>query len=109
MGKPFGDFIVMKDYITFLTIHDNSKFYKNGYNEGKKIAIWSKRGKNLLTSEMFDDFIKNVHFDIVECPYDDCNEPVESKKQIRKAMERTKSFVDWFFDEQRQKTEVISF
>lgn len=106
MGKPFGNFIAMKDYITYLSIHDNSKIYQTGYNEGKKIAIWSKRGKNLITSEVFEEFIKSVHFDVVECPYDDFNEVVESKKQIKKAIERTKNFVDWFFGEKTEKPQV---
>lgn len=109
MGKPFGNFIAMKDYITFLSLHDNSKIYQSGYNEGKNVAVWSKRGKTLVSSEIFDEFIKNVHFDIVECPYDDIEGPIDSKKQIRKAIERTKNFVDWFFRNELEKTTVQHF
>lgn len=92
----------MNDYFTYLPIHDSSKQELTGFNEGKKIAIWSKKGKNLITSDVFAEFVNNIQFDLAECPYDDQNSYIESKKAIRKCYERTKQFVDHLFNEEQK-------
>ena len=66
-------------------------------SEGKRVALWSKRGKSLLATEQFGKFLNQVHFDLVECMYDDQNSAVESRKRIKKMHERTEQFVNLFF------------
>jgi hypothetical protein len=97
-----------KDKLTFLTVQDSSKLIKENRNEGKKIALWSKKGKTLLTVEDFGQLSENVYFDLLECPYDDFSSTIESKKRNRKAYERTKNSVDFCFSETNQ-TKVYSY
>jgi hypothetical protein len=122
MKIAFKNLISMKNYFTYLSIQDRyllkslliifSSDYKfnifvistraapEGYSEGKKIALWSRRGKTLLDSEAFADFLKNVDFDLVECLYDDQSSSAESKKRAKKAYDRTLKFVELFFSKE---------
>ena len=97
----------MKDHMTYLSIHDSSKESKNGYNEGKKIAVWSKKGKTLVNAELFSDFLNNVKFDLAECLYDNQISLNDTKKQIRKSFERTKQFIDTFFAEEIKQGQMV--
>ena len=92
----------MEDKLTYLSVQDSSRPFKDGFNEANKIALWSKNGKTLVTSQMLADFVNDVGFDLIECPYDDHNFPAESKKRNRKAFDRTKHFIDAFFGENSQ-------
>lgn len=108
MNKSFDKLISMQNYVTYLSLHDSSKPEKTGFNEAKKIALWSKKGKTLVSSEMFENFINNVQFDLVECPYDEQNTMIESKKFIRKMFDRTKHFVDYFYNEENNRIKVFN-
>ena len=92
---------------TLLTIQDSSKTAADHKNEGKKLAIWSKSGKKLLTSEDFKQIFSKINFDMVECPYDDFNESNEFKKRVRKAYDRTLNFVDSVFEKNENQTKVF--
>ena len=98
MKKSISSFISFNDNINLLTIQDSSKLVNDQKNEGKKLALWSKAGKSLLSSDDFKKVFSNLNFDLVECPYDDFNSSIESKKRIRKAYDRTLNLIDAIFD-----------
>ena len=106
MNKPFAKFIQMSDYLTYLTIRDSGRNAPDGYNEGKKLAVWSKRGKSMVTSELFNELVNSLKFDLVECPYDYADSIPDSKKKTRKAYDRTKHFVDLYFGESKDAVKV---
>lgn len=108
LKKPIAQLISLKDNLTLLTIQDSSKYVLDHKNEGKKLAIWSKTGKSLLTSDDFKKMFTNLNFDLVECPYDDFNSAIESKKKIRKAYDRTLHFIDEIFKKEDQTIKVIT-
>ena len=68
----------------------------------------SKSGKTLLSSEDFKKIFHSIHFDIVECPFDDFNENIESKKRVRKAFVRTLNFMDTLYTKNENQIKVIS-
>lgn len=108
LKKPFTKLVDLDNNCsTFLTIKDSAKSLPDGYNEGKKIALWSKKGKTLITSSDYSSLLKSLRFDLAESLYDDQNKEIEAKKQIRKAYDRTKSFIDDFFGESKD-TEIES-
>ena len=84
-------------FATLLTVQDSARMPPEGYSEAKKLALWTKKGKQFLTADGFERFINECSFDSIECLYDDQNSPSESKKRIKKMHERTESFVDTFF------------
>lgn len=97
----------MHDFLTVLTLKDSAKFIKENKNEGKKLAVWSKRGKTLCTTEEYSDLSASLSFDLTECPFDDL-ESGETKKRNRKSFERTKLYADTFFNEEPNKENKVS-
>ncbi len=97
LKMPFSSLIRMEDFYTVLTLHDNSRWVQDGFSEGQKVAVWSKRGKTLISKESFTEFVNTVKFDLIECPYDDHYSKIESKKRLKKALDRTQGFIDTIF------------
>lgn len=95
--KSFAKILGLDNCFTLLTIKDSAKSLPDGYNEGKKIALWSRKGKTLLASSDYNSLLKKLDFDLAESLYDDQNKEIEAKKQIRKAYDRTKLFLGDFF------------
>jgi len=98
LKMPFSSLIRMEDFYTILTLHDNTRWLQDGFSEGQKVAVWSKRGKTLISKESFTEFVNAVDFDLLECPYDDHCSKIESKKRLKKALDRTQGFVDSIFN-----------
>ena len=67
----------------------------------------SKSGRTLLSGDDFRKIFSSINFDIVECPYDDFNESIESKKRVRKAYDRTINLMDNFFEKSETQIKVI--
>ena len=65
MKKPLNEFISFKENLTMLTIQDSSKNVLESKHEGKKLAIWTKTGKCLLSSDDFKKLFANINFDLV--------------------------------------------
>lgn len=108
MKKPLNHLMGTKSLSTYLTIHDSLSNKKLGYNEAKKIAVWSKKGKTLLGEEEYARFLNESQFDLAECLYDfQISVTFESKKQVRKAYDRTKHFVDTLFAKEPKLVQVI--
>lgn len=96
----------MKDFVTYLSIKDSSKVYQDGYSEGKKVALWSKKGKTLVTADLYAECVNNLEFDLIECLYDDQNSKYDSKKTLRKAFERSKTYLELFFSSENNPIKV---
>jgi hypothetical protein len=96
--KPFKTSMQLKDFFTYMSMHDTNKQRQSGYSEGLRLAIWSKKGKILVNSDMYAEFVNNVKFDLVECMYDHQIGLNDSKKQTKKAYERMKKLIDVFYD-----------
>ncbi len=93
----------MHDNLTLLTLKDSARFIKENKNEGKKLAVWSKRGgKTLCTTEEYNNLSASLAFDLTECPFDDL-ESSETKKRNQKSFARTKNYADSFFNEEPNK------
>jgi hypothetical protein len=97
LKKPIANLMQMKkDTLVLLNLKDNGKHVKENRNEGKKLAVWSRKGKTLITTEEYCDLGNSVAVDMIECPFDDFNAASETKKRNRKSFERTKSYFDTF-------------
>jgi hypothetical protein len=83
-------------FVNILSLHAAPE----GYSEGKKIALWSRRGKTLLDGDGMAEFLKNVDFDLVECLFDDQDSTKESKKRAKKAYERSLKFIEQLFSKE---------
>jgi hypothetical protein len=97
MNKPFKESMQLRDSFTYMSMQDTSKQRQGGYSEGLKLAVWSKKGKTLVSTTMYADFVNNVKFDLVECMYDHQIGLNDSKKQAKKAYERIKQLIDVFY------------
>ena len=100
--KPFKETCHLQDYFTYLSVHDCAKQPPPGFNEGRKIAIWSKKGKTLVSAESYSEFVNSVKFDLVECLYDNQIGFNDSKKQLKKSFDRIKQFIDDFYDKENR-------
>jgi queuine/archaeosine tRNA-ribosyltransferase len=95
--RPLSETTSLFNFKTLITIKNSGQESKDSYNEGNKLAMWSKKGKIFLTNDDFNEFISKVPIDLKECPFDDINSVIESKKRIRKVLEKSKVFVDSIF------------
>ncbi len=97
LKKPIANLIQIKnDTLFLLSVKDSGKSVKENRNEGKKLAVWSKKGKTLITTEDYCQLGSSVSVDMIECPFDDFNTAGETKKRNRKSFDRTKSYFDAF-------------
>lgn len=96
LKKPLDKFMsfTSENNLTLLNLKDSAKLVKDNRNEGKKVAVWSKKGKTLHTTEEYCALANCVSIDLIECPFDDFNLTSETKKRNRKSFDRTKGYFD---------------
>lgn len=100
----------MENYSILLTINDPIRPITAGYDEGKKIATWTRNGKRLIDTEKFQEICKTFNVPLVECAYDGATALNCPKKRLSKATDRTKVFVEKCFSSQIDTENVkISF
>ena len=98
----------LKEFFTYLSVQDSSKQVPAGYNERKKIALWSRKGKQFVSAEIYAEFVNNVKFDLVECLYDNQLGVIgDSKKQAKKSFDRFKQFIDAFYQSEQKLVKVM--
>ena len=97
-------FIKMENFSVLLTINDPVRVITAGYDEGKKIAMWTSHGKRLIDAEKFQEIVKTFNVEFVECAYDGATAQNCPKKRLSKATDRTKVFVDKCFSEETAAT-----
>jgi len=68
--ETLAEFIKMKEFNTFLTVYDSGKSQPQGFNEGKKLAMWTRKGKEFIDSDIFKEIVDQFKTDIAECLYD---------------------------------------
>jgi hypothetical protein len=109
MKKPIKKLISMPDKFVYLTVLDRARPLQEGFNESNKLAIWSKKGKTLLSAETYESLVKSTEFDLVECPFDDYTTHVDSKKRLKKLIDRTSHFVNKLFGEENNSKVLYLF
>lgn len=100
------NFLNIKDYNTFITFQDTGKALKQGFNEGKKLALWLRNGKLFIDNDMFNDVIKTFKSEIIECAYDGETYNNSANKRLKKSYDRTKYYVDDVFDNEEKKENI---
>jgi hypothetical protein len=89
----------MENFSVLMTINDPVRPITAGYDEGKKIAMWTPHGKRLIDTAKFQEIVKTFNVEYVECAYDGATALNCPKKRLSKASDRTKVFVDECFNE----------
>jgi hypothetical protein len=68
-------------------------------NEGKTISVLGKKGKFSINPDVYENILSTYDVDCSECAYDGVTPNNCSKKRILKSFERTKYFIEHFFNE----------
>ena len=105
-GCTLQKFLNMEKLSIILTINDPVRIATAGYDEGKKIATWTKSGKQLIDANRFNEIAKTINIDVVECAYDGATVQNCPKKRLSKSADRTKAFVDKIFSQENENENV---
>lgn len=90
----FANFVSMKEYINFFTIHDPACVTQSGHREAGSIPLWTRNGKRLLTPEKYMDIIEAFKPDMYVALCDGDTNRNSSQKRVSKAMQTSAAFFE---------------
>ncbi|PNF39844.1 Queuine tRNA-ribosyltransferase accessory subunit 2 [Cryptotermes secundus] len=105
-GKGIADFIGLKEYLTFCSIHDPAAVTPHGFNERDTVSIWSRTGRKQLDPDKYMDMIEAFQPDMYQSLCDGDTNPTSSKKRVQKSINRSIAFLEKCL-ERHEKSEVL--
>ncbi|KAK9298936.1 hypothetical protein QLX08_007912 [Tetragonisca angustula] len=93
----FANFVGMKEYINFLTIHDPASTTPSGFREPKIIPLWTRCGKYAMTVDKYMDIIETFKPDMYVALCDGDTNIDSSRKRISKSVESSMTFFEQCF------------
>jgi hypothetical protein len=91
-----------------LSTQDCANPRDKSFDEGKTIAVLSKRGKFAINTDVYENILTAYGVDCSECAYDGVTPINCSKKRILKSFDRTKYFLEHFFNKDTPKKVITS-
>ncbi|XP_033297507.1 queuine tRNA-ribosyltransferase accessory subunit 2 isoform X1 [Bombus bifarius] len=93
----FANFVGMKEYINFVTIHDPAYTTPSGFREANSIPIWTRGGKLTLTPNMYMNVIETFKPDMYVALCDGDTNINSSKKRVSNSVQNSMTFFDQCF------------
>ncbi|XP_043248264.1 queuine tRNA-ribosyltransferase accessory subunit 2 isoform X1 [Colletes gigas] len=89
-----ANFICMKEYINFLTIHDTAQPTPSGFQKLDSISLWARNGRQVLTADKYMDIIETFKPDFYVALCDGDTNIDSKKKRTKKAAQRSKTLFE---------------
>lgn len=93
----FANFVGMKEYINFVTIHDPAYTTPSGFREANSIPLWTRSGKFTLTPNIYMDVIETFKPDMYVALCDGDTNIDSSKKRVSNSVQNSMKFFDQCF------------
>lgn len=98
LDTSFVDFVSMKEYINFLSIHDPAHTTNSGFQQLNSISVWSRTGRVVVTANKYMEFVQAYKPDLYVALCDGDTNINSSAKRISKAVLRSKTLLEQCLD-----------
>ncbi|KAL6261637.1 hypothetical protein P5V15_006725 [Pogonomyrmex californicus] len=98
LDTSFADFVSMKEYINFLSIHDPAKTTNSGFQQLDSISIWSRTGRIILSANKYMELVQAYKPDLYVALCDGDTNINSGTKRISKAVLRSKTLLEQCLD-----------
>ncbi|KAJ9577767.1 hypothetical protein L9F63_005687 [Diploptera punctata] len=105
-NKGIADFIGLKEYFTFCSIHDPAKPTPHGFNDKDTVSFWPRTGRKQLDPDKYMDIMETFRPDMYQTLCDGDTDVNSSKKRIQKSVDRTSSMFKKCL-QRHEKSEVL--
>ncbi|XP_055913198.1 queuine tRNA-ribosyltransferase accessory subunit 2 [Eupeodes corollae] len=96
--KGISTFVGYPNSLNILTVRDVCETTPSGFNDKDMVPLFTRRGKEPLSSEQYMELIEAISPDIYTGLYDaDTNED-SSKKRVQKSVDRTEMFFNYCYE-----------
>lgn len=106
LKKGIADFIGLKEYLTFNSIHDPAVVTPHGFSEMDTISIWPRNGRKQLDPDKYMDIIEAFQPDIYQVLCDGDTNTTSSKRRVQKSIDRSIIFFERCI-KRHEKSEVL--
>ncbi|XP_076170159.1 queuine tRNA-ribosyltransferase accessory subunit 2 [Ptiloglossa arizonensis] len=89
-----ANFVGMKEYINFLTIHDPAHITPSGFQRLDSVSIWVKNMRHVLTANKYMDIVETFKPDFYVALCDGDTNINSSKKRATKAVHRSETLFE---------------
>ncbi|KAL6442808.1 hypothetical protein ACFW04_002699 [Cataglyphis niger] len=97
-NTSFADFVSMKEYINFLSIHDPAYTTNPGFQQLDSISVWSRTGRIVFTANKYMELVQNYKPDLYVALCDGDTNINSSAKRVSKAVLRSKTLLEQCLD-----------
>ncbi|GFG40511.1 hypothetical protein Cfor_07575 [Coptotermes formosanus] len=104
--KGIADFIGLKEYLTFNSIHDPAVVTPHGFSEMDTISIWPRNGRKQLDADKYMDIIEAFQPDMYQVLCDGDTNTTSSKRRVQKSVDRSITFFERCI-KRHEKSEVL--
>ncbi|XP_061188187.1 queuine tRNA-ribosyltransferase accessory subunit 2-like [Saccostrea echinata] len=87
-------FTAMKDFLSYISVHDTGVEIPSGYNTKAGTAVWNKAGKKLIDPQQFIKCQEAFHPAFYQALSDSDTDKKSGNKRAKKAVDRTLNFLD---------------
>ncbi|KAL0113857.1 hypothetical protein PUN28_011295 [Cardiocondyla obscurior] len=94
----FADFVSMKEYINFLSIHDPACTTTSGFQQLDSISIWTRTGRIVVSAKKYMEFVQAYKPDLYVALCDGDTNINSSAKRMSKAVHRSKTLLEQCLD-----------
>lgn len=104
--KGIADFIGLKEYLTFNSIHDPAVVTPHGFAEMGTLSIWTRNGRKQLDPDKYMDIIETFQPDMYQVLCDGDTNSTSSKKRVQKSIGRSFRFFERCI-QRHEKSEIL--
>ncbi|KAK0074596.1 hypothetical protein PV325_008106 [Microctonus aethiopoides] len=87
----FAEFVSMKEYPNFMTIHDPAEPMSRGHQKHDSISVWSKHGRHSINPDQYMEIVEAFKPDMYVALCDGDTDETSSDKRISKTVERSRA------------------
>ncbi|XP_012537073.1 queuine tRNA-ribosyltransferase accessory subunit 2 [Monomorium pharaonis] len=98
LDTSFADFVSMKEYINFLSIHDPAYTTNSGFQQLDSISVWSRTGRIAVTANKYMEFVQACKPDLYVALCDGDTNINSGAKRVSKAVLRSKTLLEQCLD-----------
>ncbi|KAH0946504.1 hypothetical protein HN011_003238 [Eciton burchellii] len=98
LGLSFAEFVSMKEYINFLSIHDPAYTTNSGYQQLDSISIWTRIGRTMCTAKKYMEIVQIYKPDLYVALCDGDTNINSSTKRVTKAINRSRTLLEQCLD-----------
>ncbi|KAG5324998.1 QTRT2 ribosyltransferase, partial [Pseudoatta argentina] len=98
LDTSFADFVSMKEYINFLSIHDPAYTTNSGFHQSDTISVWSRTGRIVVSAKKYMEIVQAYKPDLYVALCDGDTNINSRAKRISKAVLRSKTLLEQCLD-----------